>query len=43
MGEGGSVIPRWLHSKILATMKEIIRVRRELRKARRLGLDAPRA
>ena len=35
--------PRWLQNRITSAMKEVVRVRRELRKARRLkdamGLD----
>jgi hypothetical protein len=36
MGEGSSVIPRWLSNHIQTSLREVIRIRRELRKARRL-------
>ena len=34
--EASVTTPRWLHNRITYAMREVVRVRRELRKARRL-------
>jgi hypothetical protein len=34
MGQGGSIVPRWLGNTIQKRLKNIIHIRRDLRKAR---------